>query len=272
MQMEIVLIAVFLLLGFVVGSFLNVCIDRLPAKQSIVAPPSHCPSCGKRLAVQDLIPIFSYLLLKGRCRYCESAIPKRVLFVEAATGIGFAFLLCFYGVGAELAVALFYFSLFLILFVIDIEHHLILNKIIYPCAVIALIISIFLPYLTISPSLAIAGHFFDFGWASGIVSSILGGVVGFAIFFVISLLTRGGMGEGDIKMVGLIGLVVGYPLVFVSIMLAIIMGGVLSLLLIILKAKNRKQSIAFGPFLSIGAIATILWGNDILNWYLLLIF
>ncbi len=270
--MEIVLITVFLLLGLVVGSFLNVCIDRLPSKQSIVSPPSHCPACNKRLTVKDLIPVFSYLFLKGRCRYCKSAIPKRVLLVEAVTGIGFASLLYFYGVGAELAVALFYFCLFLVIFVIDLEHHLILNKIVYPCAVTALIISIFLPQLNISPSMAIAEHFFDLGWASGIVSSLLGGVVGFVIFFIISLLTRGGMGEGDVKMVGLIGLIVGYPLIFVPIMLAIVLGGLVALLLIIFKLKSRKQSIAFGPFLAIGAMATILWGNDILNWYLALIF
>ena len=263
--------AVFLLLGLVVGSFLNVCIDRLPAKQSIVSPPSHCPECKKRLAVRDLIPIFSYLLLKGRCRYCKSAIPKRVPFVEAATGIGFVSLLCFYGVGAELAVSLFYFCLFLVIFVIDLEHHLILNKVVYPSAVIALTISIFLPQLTISPALAIESHFFDLGWASGIVSCLIGGIAGFIIFFALSILTRGGMGEGDIKMAGLIGLAVGYPLVFISILLSIILGGVVAMILILFKLKGRKQSIAFGPFLAIGAMATLLWGNEILGWYLSMI-
>ena len=269
--MNILSMAIFLILGLVIGSFLNVCIDRLPANQSIVSPPSHCPGCGKRLAVKDLIPVFSYISLKGRCRYCQSAIPKRVLFVELSTGIGFLLLYCFYGISAELALSLFYFSLFLILFVIDMEHHLILNKIVYPCAITALIISIFMPYLDFSPALAIAGHFADLGWASGIASSLLGGIVGFVIFVIIALISRGGMGEGDIKMVGLIGLIVGYPLIFVSILLAIVLGGIAALIMLIIRIKSRKQTIAFGPFLSIAAVATILWGNDILNWYLGLI-
>ena len=270
--MEIVLAIIFLLLGLVIGSFLNVCIDRLPAKQSIISPPSHCPECGKKLAVKDLIPVFSYLLLKGRCRYCNGAIPKRVPIVEAATGIGFVSLLYFYGMGVELAIGLFYFCMFLVIFVIDLEHHLILNKVVYPCVITALIISAFLPQLEMSPSMAIAGHFFDLGWASGLVSCLLGGLVGFVIFLLLSIITRGGMGDGDIKMVGLIGLIVGYPLVFVPIMLAIVLGGIVALMLILLKLKSRKQSIAFGPFLAIGAMATVLWGNDILNWYLAIIF
>jgi leader peptidase (prepilin peptidase)/N-methyltransferase len=270
--MDIVIAIIFLLLGLVIGSFLNVCIDRLPAKQSIVSPPSHCPECGKKLAVKDLVPVFSYLLLKGRCRYCKSAIPVRVPIVEAATGIGFAALFYFFGIGAELAITLFYFSMFIVIFVIDLEHHLILNKVVFPCAVTAIIISIFLPMLEISPSLAIAGHFYDLGGASGIVSCLLGGVVGFVIFLLLSIITRGGMGDGDIKMVGLIGLMVGYPLIFVPIILAIVLGGIVALVLILFKLKSRKQSIAFGPFLAIGAMATILWGNDILNWYLSLLF
>jgi prepilin signal peptidase PulO-like enzyme (type II secretory pathway) len=266
--MNIVLAIIFLILGLVVGSFLNVCIDRLPAKQSIVSPPSHCPECEKRLAFKDMVPVFSYISLKGRCRYCQTTIPKRILLVELCTGLGFSLLYCFYGLGIELALVLFYFCIFLIIFFIDIEHHLILNKVVYPSAVTALIISIFLPSLDFAPSVAINEHFASLGWASGIASSLLGGFVGFIIFAIIALVSRGGMGEGDIKMVGLIGLAVGYPLIFVAIILAIIIGGIVALFMIIARQKSRKQSIAFGPFLSIGAICTILWGSDILNWYL----
>ncbi len=262
---------VFLLLGLVIGSFLNVCIDRLPLKESIVSPPSHCPVCNKRLAAKDMIPLFSYILLKGRCRYCQNKIPLRVLLVELITGIGFVLLYWFYGPGIELALVLFYFCIFLIIFFIDIEHHLILNKVVYPVAVTALIASIFLPYLDFAPSIVIDEHFMDIGWASGIVSSLIGGAVGFVIFIIIALISRGGMGQGDIKMVGLIGLIVGYPLIFVSLILAIVTGGLFASFLIIARLKSRKQSIAFGPFLSLGAMGAIIWGNDILNWYLSLI-
>ncbi len=258
----------FLLLGLAVGSFLNVCIDRLPLKESIVSPPSHCPSCGKRLAARDMIPVISYLLLKGRCRYCQNKIPVRVLIVELISGIGFMLIYLFYGPGIELALVLFYFCIFLVIFFIDIEHHLILNKVVYPSAATALVISIFLPYLDFAPSIVINEHFMNLGWSSGIVSSLIGGLAGFVIFTIIALISRGGMGEGDIKMVGLIGLIVGYPLIFVPLVIAIVIGGIVALIMIIARIKSRKQSIAFGPFLAIGAMGAVLWGNDILNWYL----
>ena len=111
----------------------------------------------------------------------------------------------------------------------------------------------------------------NIGWASGIVSSLIGGLAGLVIFTIIALISRGGMGQGDIKMVGLIGFIVGYPLIFVPLFIAIVIGGVVALLMIIARIKSRKQSIAFGPFLSIGAMSAILWGNEILNWYLNLI-
>ncbi|MDD4873660.1 MAG: prepilin peptidase [Dehalococcoidales bacterium] len=266
--MSIFYTIIFLLLGLAVGSFLNVCIDRLPENKSLLSPPSYCPACNKRLAVKDLAPVFSYIALKGRCRYCQNDISKRMLLVEMSTGIGFVLLYYFYGLSIELALVLFYFSLFLVIFFIDIERRLILNKIIYPGAITALIISIFLPYLNFAPAIAISEHFADLGWATGIVGSLLGGAVGFGIFVLIALVSRGGMGEGDVKMVGIIGLIVGFPLIFVAILMAIVIGGLVASFMIIARIKDRKQSIAFGPFLSIAAMATILWGNVILNWYM----
>ena len=269
--MDIISAILFLLLGLVIGSFLNVCIDRLPFKESTVSPPYHCQSCNKRLAVKDMIPVISYLSFKGRCRYCQIKIPLRVLIVELISGIGFLLLYMYYGFSIELALVLFYFCIFLIIFFIDIEHHLILDKVVYPSAATALIISIFLPYLDFAPSIVINEHFMNIGWASGIVSSLIGGLAGLVIFIIIALISRGGMGQGDIKMVGLIGFIVGYPLIFVPLFIAIVIGGVVALLMIIARIKSRKQSIAFGPFLSIGAMSAILWGNEILNWYLNLI-
>jgi leader peptidase (prepilin peptidase)/N-methyltransferase len=269
--MDIIFAILFLLLGLVIGSFLNVCIDRLPANASIVSPPSHCPTCNQRLTAGDMIPVISYLVLKGRCHYCQNKIPLRVLIVELITGVGFLLLYLFYGPGIELALVLFYFCILVVIFFIDIEHHLILNKVVYPAAVTALFVSIFLPYLDFPPSIVIDEHFMDIGWASGIVSALVGGAVGFVIFVIIALVSRGGMGQGDVKMVGLIGLITGYPLIFVSLFLAIISGGLVALFMIVARIKNRKQSIAFGPFLSIGAMGAIIWGNEILNWYLNLI-
>ena len=110
--MEAVLIAAFALLGVAVGSFMNVCIDRLPSGKSIIFPPSHCDNCQKKLAARENIPVISYLWLRGRCRHCRAAIPRRVLWVELTGGIAFALLYWHYGLSAELAVMLFYFCLF----------------------------------------------------------------------------------------------------------------------------------------------------------------
>ncbi len=251
--MEGVWIAVFALLGVAVGSFLNVCIDRLPANESLISPPSRCAACQKRLSVIELVPVFSYLWLRGRCRNCRAAIPGRILWVEVSAGAVFAFLYWNYGLSAELAVVAFYFCLLLVLMVIDLEYHLILNKIVYPSAVIALLLSIFLAELEVVPSIA---------------SAAAGGGIGLVIFLLILVVSRGGMGWGDVKMVALIGIVLGYPLLFVALLLAVISGGLIAAILMILKAKSRKQGIPFGPFLSLGTMATLLWGTDILDWYL----
>ena len=251
--MQAVLTAAFALLGVAVGSFLNVVIDRLPANQSLFFPASHCPSCQRRLRALDLIPVFSYLWLRGRCRYCQAAILMRVLWVEIASGTIFAGLYWYYGLSPELAVGVFYFSLFLVLFVIDLEHHLILNRLVYPGLVVALLVSIFLSHLEVVPTIA---------------DSALGGAIGLGLFLLITIVSRGGMGWGDVKMAALIGLVVGYPNVFVALLLAVVAGGLVAGLSLVFKAKSRKQGIPFGPFLSVGAMVTLIWGADLLNWYL----
>ena len=251
--MEAFLIVVFVLLGMVVASFLNVCCDRLPAGESLVYPPSHCPACQRRLSAKDLIPIFSYLWLHGRCRYCQASIPRRLLWVEAGTGVLFGFTYWRYGLSIELAIILFYCCLFIVLLVIDLEHGLILNKVVYPAMAVALLISIFLPQLEV---------------VSGIKQAAIGGGIGLGLFLLGVLISRGGMGWGDVKMAALIGLVVGFPLVFVALLMGIILGGLVAGVLLLFKIKKRKETIPFGPFLSLAAMATLLWGSKILSWYL----
>ncbi len=248
---------IFGLFGIAVGSFLNVVIDRLPARQSLLHPASHCPACQHRLAPRDLIPIFSYLWLRGRCRYCRAPIPQRVLWVELGTGLMFAFTYWYYGLSADFAVTIFYCCIFIAIGVIDLEHKLILNRIVYPAAVVALIISIFLPQ---SGSISLP-------WPEA-VNGIIGGAIGFVLLLIIALISRGGMGWGDVKMAALIGLVTGFPLVFVALFLGIVLGGLVAAILLLLKIKKRKEAIPFGPFLSLATIATLLWGSNLLNWYL----
>lgn len=238
----------FFLLGTAVGSFLNVCIDRLPLGMSIISPPSHCPSCQHRLSTKDLIPVFSYLWLKGKCRYCQAPIPRRLLWVEIGNGILFAFLYWHYGMSWQLAIAIFYFCLFLVLMVIDLEQGIIPNKIVYPGMVASLIIS-----MVAEP---------------GIIKAAIGGSIGLMLLLIPALIYKGGMGWGDVKMAGLMGLVTGFPLIFVALFLAVTTGGLTAGLLLLLRLKQRRGSIPFAPFLTVATMATLLWGNNILNWYL----
>ena len=251
--MEGVLIAVFAILGMVVGSFLNVCIDRLPKKESLLFPASHCESCHHRLMAKDLVPVFSSLWQRGRCRYCRAPIPRRLLWVEIGTGALFAYLYWQFGLSAELGAIAFYCCLFIVLMVIDWEHGLILNKLVYPTMVVALLISVFLPQLEIVP---------------GIRYSAIGGGIGLGLGLLIVMISRGGMGLGDIKMAALIGLVIGFPRVFFTLILAAIFGGLVAGILLLSKKKTRKEAIPFGPSLSLATIVTLLWGTSIMSWYL----
>jgi len=169
--------------------------------------------------------------------------------VEVGSGLLFAFLYWHYGLRVELAVSAFYCCLFIVLGVIDLEHKLILNKIVYPGAVVALIIDVFLPQ-------------------PGIIDGAIGGATGFVLLFILVLIFRGGIGWGDVKMAALIGLVTGFPLVFVALLMGVVFGGLIAGILLLLRIKKRKEPIPFGPFLSLATIATLLWGNGILNWYL----
>jgi leader peptidase (prepilin peptidase)/N-methyltransferase len=254
-------------LGTLFASFLNVCIDRLPAKQSLLFPPSHCSSCNHRLAIRDLIPVFSYLCLKGRCRYCQAKLPLRLLLVETGTGLLFAFLFWHYGLSVEFALTLLFSSVFIVLSIIDLDHQLILNIIIYPATLIALVVSIF-----IAPSrlLSAGGTILtmpDFLPRAGIAQAAIGMGIGLVLFTLIIIVSRGGMGWGDAKMAGLVGAITGY-LIPLAIFLAVIIGGLLAIILLVFKLKKRKEGIPFGPFLALGAMLTILWGNDIAGWYL----
>lgn len=235
--------------GMALASFLNVVIDRLPRSESLFAPPSHCPSCGHRLAVKDLIPVISYLCLSGHCRYCQAPIPKRLPLLEAGMGVAFALLYWHYGMTLKLAVTLFYVCLFTTIMVIDLEEGIIPNKIVYPASVVSLLIATFMP-------------------GQNIVNALIGSGVGFGIFLLIVVISRGGMGLGDVKMAALVGTALGFPMVLVAIMLAIFGGGLVAIVLLIARKKGMKEGIPFAPYLSLGTMATLLWGTDILKWYL----
>lgn len=270
--MELAGIGAAVIFGIVFGSFLNVCVDRLPANESLTSPPSHCPSCRRRLSFLDLIPVISFIWLKGRCRYCGSAIPARVFAVEVITGMLFGYLYWRYGWSLHLALAALYCSLFVVIAFIDLEHSLILNKIVFPAAAVVLAIGLFVPPASLVYANAPAPAAVTQTLAhNSVLQAITGGLTGFAIFFAIALASRGGMGWGDVKMAGLIGLVTGYPLVFEALFISVFTGGLVAVALLLFKQKGRKDAIPFGPFMSFGVIATLLWGGGLLDWYMQLL-
>jgi leader peptidase (prepilin peptidase) / N-methyltransferase len=258
--MEIYLIVIAGILGAAIGSFLNVCADRLPANRSLTSPPSHCDACGKRLTAVDLIPVISFLVLRGRCRYCGAKIPWRVLWVELGCGILTAFLFWykveFQNQFLQFAVITVYSYIFIVIALIDLQHKLILNKIVYPSLALALVISPF--FIKTGSGVAF----------QGLINALIGGAVGFVILLIPALISRGGMGTGDIKMAALIGLATGFGEVLVAVLGGIILGGLTAVILLAFRIKKRKEAIPFGPFLSLAAIITLIWGAGILNWYL----
>jgi leader peptidase (prepilin peptidase)/N-methyltransferase len=263
------------LLGLCIGSMLNVCIDRIPAGKSIVKPPSHCDSCNQRLRAIDLIPLFSYILAKGRCRYCGNKIPIRIPIVEFITASLFAlitwnFLHQHGDLSFHLVMPLIYACIFMIIFFIDLEQQDIYIPVIYIGVALALIFSPFWPgFGEYWPQSAIANVYFG-----GVASALLGGITGF-IFMVLPYLAakayygaKGleGMGQGDIYLAVLIGLATGFPLVLVALIIGILIGGVAAISLWLLRKKKGKDAIPFGPFLCLGAMITLLWGSQIIRW------
>jgi leader peptidase (prepilin peptidase)/N-methyltransferase len=176
--------------------------------------------------------------------------------VELATGLIFAFLYWHYGFSVGLGVMAFYACLFIIIFVIDLEHGLILNKVVYPGMVVALL-------LVLLPQAGLAQQI-----GTRVAYAALGGAIGFGIFLLIAIVSRGGMGWGDVKLAALIGLATGFPLVFFAIIMGAILGGIVAVALVIAKKRTRRETIPFGPFLALAAMITLLWGSDILSWYL----
>ncbi len=260
MLMTALWLALFFLLGAVLGSFINVVADRLPAGKSIISPPSHCSECQYKIPARDNIPIFSYLWLRGHCRNCGAAIPLRLFWVELGTAILFAFLYWHYGLNWELALVAFYCCVFIVLLLIDLEHNILPNKIVYPAMVFAIVIAALGSIFGFEPR-----EIANAGFRLWIVDAAIGGGIGFVLLLLPALFYRGGMGWGDVKLAALIGLVTGFPFVFIAIFLAIISGGLTAAILLLSKLKSRKDAIPFGPFLSLAAMVTLFWGNDFIN-------
>ena len=251
-----------LLVGAAVGSFLNVAADRLPSGGSVVQPPSFCDSCKHPLGNLELIPVISYLLLRGRCRHCRVSISARFTVVEAVTALLFALVYLKFGMGVHFFILATAVSLLIVVSIIDLEHRLILNRMIYPAVIVLLVIAPFWPEFGIARSL-----WGNSGMIGSLASSMVAGGGAFLIFFAIITLFPAGMGGGDVKLAGVMGLLVGFPLVALALWLAVVSGGLVAIFLLVSRKRGRKDAIPFGPFLALSAVAVLLAGTEIVEWY-----
>ena len=247
------LLAAFVL-GTVIGSFLNVCIWRLPTGQSIVSPPSHCPACRTPVRSYDNIPIISYMLLRGRCRSCQTSIALRYPAVEALTGLMFALLAGHFGWSPMLAVyALFVAALIVITF-IDWDHQIIPDVLSLPGIVVGLLLS-------------------AVGYGPPLLDSALGVLLGGGLLYGVAVgyqawTGREGMGGGDIKLLAMIGAFLGWRAVLVTLVLGSFVGALLGLTLIVVRGADSRVPIPFGPFLALGALCALFFGDALIFWYL----
>jgi len=254
-------------LGLVIGSFLNVVIARLPEGRSLWGPRSACPGCGKPIAWYDNIPLASFAALRGRCRRCGAAIAWRYPIVEAATGIVFAAAYLRLGPTSDFAVAAVLLALLVAITGIDLAHQIIPDVISLPGIVLGFAVNLVLGRVAAADRWC-APAAASSACAPAWLDSLIGILVGGGIFFVIIVVSRGGMGGGDMKLGAMLGAFVGWKLGLLAVLLGVLAGGAVAVALLLLGRRGRKEAIPFGPFLALGGALALLWGDKILAWYL----
>lgn len=244
-----ILIYIFVV-GLVIGSFLNVCIYRIPKGESISYPPSHCGTCGSRLKVWDLVPVLSYVFLRGRCRYCGEKISLQYPVIELTNAILFVLLYEKFGLTITFAVNCFLVSLLLVIAVIDFK-----TQDVY--------------FYTIAIGMAVGAIFiiYCFIFKLPIVDKLIGAGIGYGVIALIILASKGGMGWGDAEIALLCGLFSGMKLAILTLFLSFIIGALAAVMLMMLKGKKRTDAIPFGPYIALGSLISILMGNQIILWY-----
>lgn len=245
-----------IIFGALIGSFLNVCILRLPQEESIVTPGSHCPHCKKPITFYDNIPLVSYLVLKGKCRQCRGSISLQYPLIEGITALSSLLLIMKFGPSLSF---LFYFSFvaaLIVITVIDLYHQIIPDVISLPGIGVGLLASLMIPQIT----------FFN---------SLIGILIGGGSLFLVAtlyqwLFKREGMGGGDVKLLAMIGAFLGWKAVILTILLSSLIGSITGIIIMVSKGKDFKYAIPFGPFLSLGAVISLFYGENLIRWYLYL--
>jgi leader peptidase (prepilin peptidase)/N-methyltransferase len=240
--------------GALVGSFLNVCIHRIPSHESIAFPASHCPHCREPIKPYDNVPIVSYLVLRGRCRHCAAAISARYPVVELLGGIAAVGALYAFGPTAQALLIFAFLAALIVITFIDVDHQIIPDAISLP--------GIFVGF-------AAALLFGRPTWLSSLAGIALGGGTLWIVAAGYEWLTgREGMGGGDIKLLAMIGAFLGWRAIPVTVLLASLLGSVIGLSLMALRGRDTKMAIPFGPFLAAAAVCALFWGDALIDWYL----
>jgi leader peptidase (prepilin peptidase)/N-methyltransferase len=243
-----------IIFGLMVGSFLNVCIHRLPKEESIVKPGSHCPKCKTPIRFYDNIPLISYLLLGGKCRYCSASISLQYPLVEGITALGSLLLFIKFGPSLNYLFYFLFIAALIVITVIDLYHQIIPDVVSLPGIVIGLLGSLVISQVTF--------------W-----TSLIGIIAGGGSLFLVAtayqwLFKREGMGGGDVKLLAMIGAFLGWKAVILTILLSSFIGSIVGIAVILIKGKDFKYAIPFGPFLALGAVISLFWGEQLIHWYL----
>ena len=253
--------------GLIIGSFLNCVIYRLEVDESLTGN-SYCPKCKHFLRWYDLIPVLSFVFLKGKCRYCQKSISWQYPLVELATGIIFVLIFNQFSIFnfQNFLFSIFYFllsSFLIIIFIYDLKHYIIPDKIIYPAIGITFIYQLFRSLGLVNWNL-----FGIWNLEFGILAPILSAILASGFFLIIVLFSRGqSMGVGDIKLAFLMGLILGWPNILVALFFAFFTGAIIGVGLIFLRQKTLKSEVPFAPFLITGTFFALFWGEKIINWY-----
>jgi leader peptidase (prepilin peptidase)/N-methyltransferase len=247
------LVLVFAGLGLIFGSFLNVCIYRLPRRESLNRPRSHCTSCARSLAWYENLPVISWLALRGRCRGCGARISVMYPLIELATAGVFVGGLLVFGLTPLLVVRLAFACALIVLFMIDLQHQILPNVITLPGIVVGFMASFFFPP----------------GWLSSLIGLVAGGGV-LLLIAEAYYRTRGheGLGMGDVKMLAMIGAFLGWPLMLLTLVLASFAGSLVGVLVLATRKGGMQAALPFGTFLALGAVVAGVAGDVILAWYL----
>jgi leader peptidase (prepilin peptidase) / N-methyltransferase len=266
------------ILGAIIGSFLNVVIHRLPREQSVVFPNSACPACHKALRPYDNIPVFSFIILRGRCRFCRNPISIRYPIVESLTAFLFVAVALRDGSSFALAFDFAFVAALLALVFIDAEHMILPNAITYPGIVFAILTRIVLPYLVGPaafddlPGLMTRLPSFPL-WSVSLIGAAIGALIGGGSLWLMGFVwekLRGveAMGLGDVKMMFMVGAYLGWRLAGLTIFAAVFSGSLIGIAIMMKRGKrNMQMMLPFGIFLGIGAITSLFFGHFIVEWY-----